>query len=84
MIVAIINVIKRSSIYEVSRMDFSDKIRYVRGKLNMTQEDLAHELNVSFATVNRWENSKYKPIKIARVAFDEFCEKHSITFDENE
>ena len=30
------------------------------------QENLACELGVSFATVNRWENSKTKPSRLAQ------------------
>ena len=30
----------------------------------ITQEQLAKELGVAFATVNRWLNGKYKPRKI--------------------
>lgn len=36
-------------------MSFSEKIKQVRSQLKMSQEDLAHELGVSFATINRWE-----------------------------
>ena len=64
-------------------MEFSDKILFVRGKLNLSQEDLARALNVSFATVNRWENSKAKPINITQAAFDSFCDSHGISFDES-
>ncbi len=32
----------------------------------ITQEQLAKELGVAFATVNRWLNGKYKPRKIQR------------------
>ena len=64
-------------------MEFSEKIKYVREKLNMSQEDLARALNVSFATINRWENGKTKPIKIAQAAFDTFCKKHGISFNES-
>ena len=42
-------------------MDFAEKIKYVRIKLGLSQEDLAHELGVSFATINRWENGNYMP-----------------------
>lgn len=64
-------------------MEFSEKLRYVRGKLDISQEDLARALNVSYATINRWENSKTKPIKMAQSAFYDFCTKHGIAFDEN-
>ena len=70
---------------EVRDMDFTEKIRFVREKLNMSQEDLARALNVSYVSINRWENGKTKPIKIAQAVFDTFCEKHSIVFgDDNE
>jgi DNA-binding transcriptional regulator YiaG len=41
----------------------------------LSQEGLARELGVSFATVNRWENSHVKPSKLARAQFDTFCLK---------
>ena len=63
-------------------MEYSEKIRIVRNKLNLSQEDLARALNVSFASINRWENSKTKPIKMARAVFDAFCEKHGISFND--
>ena len=66
------------------KMEFSKKIRYVRERLNISQEDLARALNVSFATINRWENTKNKPVRMARVAFDEFCAEHNISFDKND
>jgi len=34
-------------------------------KLRQQQEDLARNLGVSFATVNRWENGKTKPSRLA-------------------
>lgn len=65
-------------------MEFSTKIRIIREKLGLSQEDLARDLNVSFATINRWENSKTKPIKMARAVFDSYCIKNGISFDESE
>jgi len=41
----------------------------------ISQEELAHELGVSFATINRWENVKTTPFKLARAQFDAFCKK---------
>ena len=35
---------------------FAAKAKYLRAKLMLTQEALAKELGVSFATVNRWES----------------------------
>ncbi len=54
-------------------------LKTVRGKMDMSQEDLARALNVSFATINRWENGKTKPNKMALDVFSSFCEKNGIS-----
>jgi type I restriction enzyme M protein len=41
-------------------------LRAIRAKLNLTQEQLAERLGVSFATVNRWEGGTTVPQKAAR------------------
>jgi len=55
--------------------DYSTLIKTVREQLELSQEDLAREIGVSYATVNRWENGKSKPSKLARAQFDNFCAK---------
>jgi|ETNmetMinimDraft_15_1059895.scaffolds.fasta_scaffold19156_2 DNA-binding transcriptional regulator YiaG len=45
-------------------MDGAD-IRTLRKRLALTQEEFAHEIGVTFATVNRWENHKSKPSRLA-------------------
>lgn len=57
------------------KQDFQALVREIRGQLELSQEDLARELGVSYATVNRWENGQYKPSKMAKARFDAFCEK---------
>ena len=54
---------------------FPELVKEVRRQLGISQEELAHELRVSFATINRWENGKTTPFKLARAQFDAFCEK---------
>ncbi len=54
---------------------FPALVKKVRSELGISQEELAHELGVSFATINRWENGKTTPFKLARAQFDAFCEK---------
>lgn len=61
-------------------MSFSEKIKKVRCQFKLSQEDLAHELDVSFATINRWENGNCNPSYVVKKAFDEFCIKHEISF----
>jgi DNA-binding XRE family transcriptional regulator len=42
-------------------MDYSKAIKDYRERNFLTQTDLAVLLGVSFTTVNRWENGKFKP-----------------------
>lgn len=59
-------------------MNFPDVVKYVREKTGMSQEDLARALNVSFASVNRWENGKTRPNKLALSVFFAYCEQQGI------
>ncbi len=43
--------------------DLSHKLLKIRQNLSLSQEELAKELGVSFATVNRWENGRSTPRK---------------------
>ncbi len=52
---------------------FSEHVKNVRNQLNLSQENLAHAIGVSFATVNRWENGKSMPSKLALNQFNSFC-----------
>ena len=63
-------------------MELKDKVRHVRKVMKISQEDLARALNVSYATINRWENAKTKPTRMALVVFYAYCNKHGITFDD--
>lgn len=55
------------------QIDFPQKVKAVREQLSISQEDLAREVGVSFATLNRWENGKTNPSKLARAQFEKFC-----------
>ena len=41
-------------------------LKKLRRQKGWSQEDLARNLGVSFATVNRWENGKTKPSRLAQ------------------
>ena len=45
--------------------DYPQRIRRFRGRLGLTQTQLAEKLGVSFASVNRWENSQSRPTRLA-------------------
>lgn len=61
-------------------MTFAEKVKFVRGKLLLSQEALAKEVGVSYPTLNRWENG-HKPTWVLECKFNNFCAEHSITFD---
>ena len=63
-------------------MNFCQIVKNIRLTLKLSQEDLARELGVSFATINRWENGKSTPSRLALSAIKEFCEKNRITYEE--
>ena len=54
--------------------NFAETVRKVPRQLGISQEELSHELGVSFSTI-RWENSKTVPFKLARRQFDVFCHR---------
>lgn len=59
-------------------MTFGEKVKLVRGELQLSQSQLAIELGISFATVNRWETQNIEPRYLTKVKFDKFCEKKGI------
>lgn len=65
-------------------MDFKDKVLFARAQLKYSQEQLAKELEVSYATVNRWENDNTKPSKIMAIRFEQFCKSKGIVFMEGD
>jgi DNA-binding transcriptional regulator YiaG len=66
--------------------NFPETVKEVRRQLALSQEELAHALGVSFATVNRWENGKTVPSKLAQRQFEQFCKdnvkKGNLAMDE--
>lgn len=53
-------------------------IKKIRAYLNMSQTELAELLNISFATVNRWENGRAIPNKLAQSTLYELCKEHNV------
>lgn len=46
--------------------------------MNMSQEELAEILGVTFASVNRWENGRAIPNKIAQSRIYDLCKKYEV------
>lgn len=59
-------------------MEIGQTVKEIRTILNISQEHLARELHVSFATVNRWENGKNNPNMIAKRVLYDFCIKNGL------
>ena len=64
-------------------MNFSEKLVFVRAVLNFTQAELAKQLDVSYPTINRWENGHVQPTRRAAVKFEQFCIDRGISFPTN-
>ncbi len=56
----------------------------LRQRLDFSQEELAAKLDVSFATVNRWEQGQSKPHRAKVDALLSLAEEHDITLDDAE
>jgi type I restriction enzyme M protein len=56
------------------RQPVTTTLRAIRANLNLTQEQLAERLGVSFATVNRWEAGANEPQRAARDAITRLAE----------
>ena len=57
------------------------RIRELRLKLDMTQEEFAHALGITVSTVNRWENGHSEPSKLARASIVGLAEKRGVIID---
>jgi putative transcriptional regulator len=57
--------------------NFPEMVKALRKQLGLSQEDLAHALGVSFATVNRWENGKTSPSRLALRQLEAFRSEHA-------
>lgn len=60
-------------------MSFDEILKAIRKELGLSQEVLAHKLHVSFATLNRWENKRNSPSRLAIVTIKEFCVQQGIS-----
>jgi putative transcriptional regulator len=45
--------------------DIADLIIELRQRMGLTQEQLAAKLGMTFPTINRWENRRAKPSRLA-------------------
>ncbi|UOO38401.1 helix-turn-helix transcriptional regulator [Oscillospiraceae bacterium CM] len=62
-------------------MKLDEILKEVRKELNISQEQFAHELNVSFTTLNRWENNRSVPSRLAKLRILDYCKSKNIPKD---
>lgn len=62
-------------------IDYPATIIKVRARLNLSQTELADMLDVSFASVNRWENGKYEPTRLVKEKIRLICEDNNIQME---
>ena len=65
-------------------MEISEIIKEIRKRTGDSQKALAAALNVSFATVNRWETGRCEPAPIAIDGLRAYCKRRSIDYAEFE
>ena len=53
-------------------------IKQIRTYLNMSQAEFAEHLNVTFASINRWENGRTIPNKLAQTRIYEICKADGV------
>lgn len=59
-------------------MTYSQKVKYAREQLLMTQDEMATALGVNAVTVCRWETGKSEPNIKAKKAIRDFCQSHNL------
>ena len=62
-------------------MKLSDALKNIRNKLSISQEQFARDLNVSYTTINRWENNRTSPSRLAKMRIAEYCAKKKLPKD---
>ena len=55
-----------------------DLFKKIRSHMNMNQTEFAELLNVTFATVNRWENGRALPNKLAQDKIHDLCKEYDV------
>ena len=56
-----------------------DLIKAIRSAANMNQEQFAATLGTTALSINRWENGKTLPNRMAQTQLYNFCKEHNIS-----
>ncbi|MBR5518665.1 MAG: helix-turn-helix domain-containing protein [Clostridia bacterium] len=68
-------------VLKVKTMDFQEQVKFVRMYLQLSQEEFARQMGISFATVSRWERENRKPQLALLGKFYSFCKRNGIEID---
>lgn len=60
------------------KSNYSTFIKFVRGEMRLTQEQLGKEFGVSSMTILRWEQGKSSPNFLNKKQIEDFCEINGI------
>ena len=72
---------EKVSLLKVKTIDFQEQVKLVRMHLQLSQEELARQMGISFATVSRWERENRKPQLALLGKFYSFCQRTGIEID---
>ena len=62
-------------------MEFTDILKDIRKELNITQEQFARDIGVSFSTLNRWERGHRSPSPLAKQTIKTYCKEKCVSED---
>lgn len=66
----------------IDQIRIANHIKVLRSCLHLTQEQFAYELGTTVSTVNRWENGRTEPSKLARNSIRGLFARKQIPFDD--
>ena len=62
-------------------MNWPKIIKAIRAKMFITQTELAEKIDVSFASVNRWEQGNHEPTMKAKRKLAQICREIGIDME---
>ena len=65
---------EKDAMSKTKEIKLARKIKELRSKMGLTQEQFAAKIGVTFSTINRWESGKSKPSPLAIKQIQELME----------
>lgn len=60
------------------KINWPKLILRLRAKLNLSQKELGKMIDVSLASVSRWERGEHEPTAIVKVKLEDLFKEHNI------